>query len=114
MKLTRLILIPLILCSFFFTSCEPLKEKYNLKVFDEADLIREGPYLSTARNKRARRLFHEGDLVVFKTAYVYDADVVARLNGEVLQCYDYEDDLSFRFYMPAQNSELSISIEGGI
>ena len=114
MKLTRLILIPLILCSFSFASCEPLKEKYNLKVFDESDLIREGPYLSTARNKRVRHLFREGDLVVFKTAYVYDADVVARLNGEVLQCYDYEDDLSFRFYMPAQNSELSITIEGGI
>ena len=114
MKLTRLILIPLLLCSFSLASCEPLEEKYNLKVFDEADLIREGPYLSTARNKRVRRLFHEGDLVIFKTCYVYDADVVARLNGEVLQCYDYEDDMSFQFYMPAQNSELSITIEGGI
>ena len=71
-------------------------------------------HLSTSKNKRTRHRFGEGDLVIFETCYVYDADVVARLNGEVLQCYDYEDDLSFRFYMPAQNSELSITIEGGI
>ena len=114
MKLTRLILIPLVLCSFSFTSCEPLKERYSLTVKGEIDLITKGPYLSTASNKRKRRMFHEGDLVIFKTDYVYDADVVARLNGEVLQCYDYEDGMSFRFYMPAKNSELSITIEGGI
>ena len=114
MKLTRVILIPLILCSFSFTSCEPLKERYSLTVTAGADLITEGPYLSTALSKRRRHMFHEGDLVIFKTCYVYDADVVVRLNGEKLQCYDYEDDMSFRFYMPAQNSELIITIEGGI
>ena len=114
MKLNRLILIPLILCSFSFASCEPLKERYSLTVTGEIDLITKGPYLSTALSKRKRRMFHEGDLVIFKTCYVYDADVVVRLNGEKLEYYGYEDDIEYRFYMPAKNSELNISIEGGI
>lgn len=112
MKLNRLLLILLLFSCFSLSSCD--LHKYSLKVTGETFLMKEGPYRSNSLIKRPRTSFRKGDLIFFKTDNVYDADVVVRLNGEKLDYYDYEDGLSFRFYMPGLDSEISISIEGGL
>lgn len=112
MKLHRILLIPLLFSCFSLSSCG--LKKYSLTITGETYLIKNGPYLSTSKNKRTRHRFGEGDLVIFETCYVYDADVVVRLNGEKLEYYDYTNNIEYRFSMPAKDSELNISIEGGI
>ncbi len=59
--------------------------------------------------------YRPNDWVVFGVSKVMDADVVVRLNEEKLEshqesieCYYYQ------FYMPAKDSVIDISIEGGI
>ena len=114
MNKVKLSLITILLCGFFLLGCEPKKGEYTLTISGHKEMIMVGPYLSSDKKQRPRYSYDEGDLVIFKTGYVYDADLVPYLNGEKLTYFDYEDGLSFKFYMPNQDSEIYLAIEGGI
>ena len=138
MKLNKIAVLPLIICSFMLASC-PNKEGsqpgfkssketastsidatvnqtlYSLTITGETHLLASEPHLPSTDMIPASYSYYPGDWVVFGVSKVMDADVVVRLNDEKLEshqesveCYYYQ------FYMPARDSVIDISIEGGI
>lgn len=138
MKLNKLVLLPLLICSFSLASCHPDKQVsqpgfhsektstsydtsafqevlYDLTITGETNLLIKGPFRPTTDLVVVEYSFHPGDWVVFQVGIVYDADVVVTLNGETLVSHQYDDNGYFyQFYMPAQDSVIDISIQGGI
>ena len=138
MKLNKLVLLPILLCSFLLASCHPDKQGsqpgfhsektsssydtsafqevlYDLTITGETHLLASEPHLPSTDMMPASYSYYPGDWVVFGVSKVMDADVVVRLNDEKLEshqesveCYYYQ------FYMPARDSVIDISIEGGI
>ena len=152
MKLNKLVLLPILLCSFLLASCHPDKQgsqpgfhsektsasydtsipgslpvesipmdnsnqriAYSLTITGETYLLASEPHLPSTDMIPASYSYYPGDWVVFGVSKVMDADVVVRLNDEKLEshqesieCYYYQ------FYMPARDSVIDISIEGGI
>ena len=113
MNKVRIMLIPILLSGFSLLGCEPNKGEYSLTISGHKEMIIVEPHHASSKKQTPCYSYDEGDLVVFKTDYVYDADLVPYLNGEKLTYFDYEDGLSFQFYMPNQDSELYLAIEGG-
>ena len=88
---------------------------YSLTVTGKTELLIVEPFQPSTDMEITSYSYRPNDWVVFGVGKVMDADVVVRLNDEKLEshqesieCYYYQ------FYMPAKDSVIDISIEGGI
>ena len=141
MKLNKIILLPLILSSFSIVSCTPdssSKEDgssipgslpvesihtdnsnqriaYSLTITGETHLLASEPHLPSTDMIPASYSYYPGDWVIFGVSKVMDVDVVVKLNEEKLESHQESSDIYYyQFYMPARDSVIDISIEGGI
>ena len=135
MKLNKLVLLPILLCSFSLASCHPEKDNsqsfstsendstsintsiyqetlYSLTVMDEGHYIIRGPFRPSTDNEKVEYAFPYDAWVIFKLGRIYDADYVVTLNEERLTYYE-QDDMGYfyQFYMPAKDSVLSITLQ---
>ena len=110
------ILIASIFC-LFLPSCKDIQpignKEYKLDITGHAEFIIEGPHRKDS--KKTLKSFKAGDIVVFYTAVVYDAEITFSLNGHKMEeAPNDEDNYNFHsFVMPAQNSVLNIGLVGG-
>ena len=86
------------------------KTQYSLDVIDDSRLLVNPPHL---QDKKPQNSFKAGDTVLFKTAIVYDADVIVMLNDTQLSGEYYDGCYNFSFIMPPTASVLEIYIRGG-
>lgn len=141
MKLNKIILLPLLLSSFSIVSCTPdLSSKkdgtsipgslpveniptdnsnqriaYSLTITGETQLLASEPHLPSTDMIPASYSYYPGDWVIFGVSKVMDSDVVVRLNDEKLESHQESSEIYYyQFYMPAKDSVIDISIEGGI
>ena len=141
MKLNKIILLPLLLSSFSIVSCTPdssskkdgtsipgslplesiptdnsnQRISYSLTITGETHLLASEPHLPSTDMIPASYSYYPGDWVVFGVSKVMDADVVVRLNDEKLESHQESSEIYYyQFYMPARDSVIDISIEGGI
>ena len=137
MKLNKIAVLPLIISLFVLASCPNNQGNqsasiskndstnidtstyqgtyYSLTVTGKTELLIVEPFQPSTDMEITSYSYHPNDWVVFGVGKVMDADVVVRLNDEKLEshqesveCYYYQ------FYMPARDSVIDISIEGGI
>lgn len=137
MKLNKIAVLPLIICFFVLASCPNNQSNqsasiskndstnvddsicqgtyYSLTVTGKTELLIVEPFQPSTDMEITSYSYRPNDWVVFGVGKVMDADVVVRLNDEKLEshqesieCYYYQ------FYMPAKDSVIDISIEGGI
>ncbi len=141
MKLNKIILLPLLLSFFSIVSCTPdssskkdgtsipgslpvesiptdnsnQKIAYSLTITGETHLLASEPHLPSTDMIPASYSYYPGDWVVFGVSKVMDADVIVKLNGEKLESHQESSEIYYyQFYMPAKDSVIDISIEGGI
>ena len=141
MKLNQIILLPLLLSSFSIVSCTPDSSSkkdgtsipgslpvesiptdnsnqriaYSLTITGETNLLASEPHLPSTDMIPASYSYYPGDWVVFGVSKVMDADVIVKLNGEKLEYHQESSEIYYyQFYMPARDSVIDISIEGGI
>ena len=137
MRVNKLTIIPLILSLFMLASC-PNKQSnqssfiskndstdvdtsiyqetyYSLTVTGNTELLIVEPFQPSTDVEVTSYSYRPNDWVVFGVSKVMDADVVVRLNEEKLQSHQEGLDIYYyQFYMPAKDSVIDISIEGGI
>lgn len=134
MKLNRIAVLPLIICSFMLASC-PNKEGsqpgfkssketastsidatvnqtlYSLTVIDDEYSIIRGPFRPTTDMEVVEYDFPYNAWVIFVLRKLTNASYVVKLNGEILESYQENiEGYYYQFYMPAQDSVLNISI----
>ena len=138
MKLNKIAVLPLIICFFVLTSCDPNNQSnqsafiskndstnvddsiyqgtyYSLTVTGETELLIVEPFQPSTDVEITSYSYRPNDWVVFGVGKVMDADVVVRLNDEKLESHQESIDCYYyQFYMPTRDSVIDISIEGGI
>ena len=138
MKLNKIAVLPLIICSFMLASC-PNKEGsqpgfrssketastsidttvnqtlYSLTIVDEENSIINGPFRPSTDMEVVEYDFPYNALVIFALRKLTNASYVVKLNEEILESHqEYIEGYYYQFYMPARDSVIDISIEGGI
>ena len=111
MKLIKHILaVTISLFSLLLPSCQKQERDYKLTITGHVELIIDGPHLKD--DNKTLTYFNAGDVVVFNTAIVNDAEIIFKLNGQKMtEALDYQQD-RHSFIMPNQDSILNIGLAG--
>jgi hypothetical protein len=131
MRLNKIAILPFLFALFMLASC-PNNQSNQSASISKNDSIYQGTYYSLTVTGKTELLIVEpfqpstdmeitsysyrpNDWVVFGVGKVMDADVVVKLNGEKLESHQESSEIYYyQFYMPARDSVIDISIEGGI
>ena len=88
---------------------------YSLTVTGKTELLIVEPFQPSTDMEVTSYSYRPNDWVVFGVGKVMDADVVVKLNEEKLESHQESLECNYyQFYMPARDSVIDISIEGGI
>ena len=137
MRLNKIVILPFLFALFMLASCPNNQSNqsasiskndstnvdnsiyqetyYSLTVTGKTELLIVEPFQPSTDMEVTSYSYRPNDWVVFGVGKVMDADVVVKLNEEKLESHQESLECNYyQFYMPARDSVIDISIEGGI
>ena len=137
MRLNKIVILPFLFALFMLASCPNNQNNqsasiskndstnvdnsiyqetyYSLTVTGKTELLIVEPFQPSTDMEVTSYSYRPNDWVVFGVGKVMDADVVVKLNEEKLESHQESLECNYyQFYMPARDSVIDISIEGGI